>query len=489
MRKTLIVALIIICAVGGLFIASKVRAPKPPPPTTQQTWAEKGIPVETAVVSRGDMEQTVEVTGDINALDRVTLSAKIAGRVAQVTAREGDRVSRGQIIVVLDQQDLLSNLQTARGGLETAAAKLAQAKTGATVTKIQTDSAIEQAQSQLRSAQAKLTVAKNPARNQERMVAENAVASAKANLDAAESNYKRNQRLLTEGAISQSSFEVIEATYKVAKASYKSAEDQLSMIKEGGRTEDIGQAESAVEVAKENLRTAQANASQNLLRKEDVRQAKAALAQAEAAVAIAQQQLSYSYIRSPISGVVSSRTTEAGQVVAPGQALAEVVNLASIYLKGDVSETAFADIRTGQEVRVRIDAIPGQVFKGTLAEIYPSGSTSSRNFPVRIAIREGASRVRPGMFARGEIVTGISTGILLVPKDAIDENKGTQSVYTVEPNKTVKQHIVAVIRENDDYVQLQMPTDLKIGETVVTQGRQNMRNLQAGSKVRLDGGD
>jgi hypothetical protein len=46
-----------------------------------------------------------------------------------------------------------------------------------------------------------------------------------------------------------------------------------------------------------------------------------------------------------------------------------------------------------------------------------------------------------------------------------------------------------VIRENKDYVQLQTPTDLKIGEMVVTQGRQNMRNLQAGAKVRLGGGD
>jgi RND family efflux transporter MFP subunit len=485
MRKALIVTLIIVIAVGGLFAAMKKHAPKKQPATTQQIQAKDGIPVETAGIARGDMEQTVEVTGDINALDRVTLSSKIPGRVAQVMAREGDRVSRGQTVVVLDQQDLLSNLQTAQGGLETALARLSQAKTSQTVTKIQTDAAIEQAQAMLDSTNAGLAVAKNPSRSQDKIIAENGVAEAKANLDRAESDYNRNKSLVTQGAISQSTFDVFAMTYKVAQTQYKSATERLSLINEGGRVELVRQSEATVASAKEGLRTAKANASQNLLRKEDVRQAQAALAQAKAMVAISQQQLSYSNIKSPISGVLSSRTTEPGQVVSVGQALAEVVNLGSIYFKGDVSEKAFAGVRTGQPVRVRIDAIPGEVFQGVLAEIYPSGSIVSRNFPVRIAIKQSSGGVRPGMFARGEIITGTARNVLLVPKDAIDERKGTQSVFTVGAKRTVARHIVEVIRENRDYVQIQTPTDLKVGDVVVTQGRQN---LQQGTKVLLSNG-
>lgn len=485
MKKALLVVFIIVAVLGGLRLAMIRRAPKEAPPTTRQIWAKVGIPVQTAVLTRGDMEQIVEVTGDINALDKVTLSAKIPGRVAQVNAREGDRVSRGQTIVVLDQQDLLSNLISATGGLETATARLSQAKTNATVTKIQTDAAIEQAQAQLESAQAKLAVVKNPSRSQERMVAENNVAEAKANLDRAESDYKRNKSLVTQGAISQSSFEIVETQYRIAQTQYKSATERLSLIKEGGRSEEVQQAEAQVSVANEALKSAKAGASQNLLRKEDIRQAAAALDQARAMVAIAQQQLSYSYIKSPISGVVSSRSTESGQVVSAGQALAEVVNLGSLYFKGDVSEKRFAGIRVGQKVRVEIDAIPDAAFAGTLAEIYPSGSTLSRNFPVRITLREGGLRVRPGMFARGEIVTGVAKDILLVPKDAIDERKGTQSVFTVGPTKTVTRHIVGVIRENRDYVQVRTPTDLNAGDVVVTGGRQN---LQQGSKVQVGNG-
>ena len=484
MKKLFAVLLVIVAVLGGLVLAMVKQAPKKAPPTTQQIWADSGIPVETAVISLGDMEQTVEVTGDINALDKVTLSAKIAGRVAQVNAREGDTVSRGQTIVVLDQQDLLSNLVSARGGLETALARLSQAKTNGTVTKIQTAAAIEQAQAQLEAAKARLAVVKNPSRSQERMVAENSVAEAKANLDRAASDYKRNQNLVNQGAISQSSFEVVETQYKVAQTQYKSASERFSMIKEGGRTEEVLQAEAQVSVAQENVRTAKAGASQNMLRKEDVRQAQAAVSQAKAMLSIAEEQLSYSSIKSPISGVLSTRTTEPGQVVSSGQALAEVVNLGSIYFKGDVSEKGFANIRRGQHVRVKIDAMPGESFQGTLAEIYPSGSTLSRNFPVRIAILGGA-RVRPGMFARGEIVTGVASNVLIVPKDAVDERKGTQSVFTVSPNKTVTRHIVNVVRENRNYVQIQIPTDLNPGDVVVTQGRQN---LQQGSKVQLGSG-
>lgn len=485
MRKTLTIVLLILIVLGGLFGAMKARAPKKPQLTTEQRWARDGIPVETAILSRGDMEHAVEVTGDINALDRVTLSAKIPGRVISVSVREGDSVRCGQAVIVLDQADMRSNLASAESGLRAALARLSQAKTNQTVTKIQTDAAIEQAQAQLQAARAKLALAKQPSRSQERMVAENAVAEAKANLDRANADYKRNKNLLAQGAISQSAFDIVETQYKVAQAQYKSAKERLSMIKEGGRTEDIAQAEAQVQIAEEALRTARANASQNLLRKEDVRQAQAAVGQAKAAVALAEQQLSYCYVNAPISGLLSARQAEPGQVISAGQPLGEVVNLGSIYFKGDVSEKEIVNVRAGQHVRVTVDAIPGRTFAGRIDKVFPAGSTTSRNFSVRVRISDPSRQIRPGMFARGKIITGMSRNVLLVPKDAIDESKGTQYVYTVEPDKTVRRHVVSVIRENRDHVQIQMPTSLQPGDIVVTQGRQNLRNADKTTKVLI----
>ncbi len=497
MKKQMITVIAIALVVGGLVYAMVVRAPKTPTPTTEEIWAQVGIPVETALITLGDMERTVEVTGDVEALDKVMLSAKLSGRVAKVYAREGDRVSAGQTVVLLDQEDAVSGVEQAEGALRSAKARLSQARTHATVTKIQTHSAIEQADASLAAAKARLAVVKDPARSQEIMVARNNVKSAQANLDKAEADYKRHKQLLDEGAISQSAFDVVETQYRVEQAQFESAEQQLSLIEEGGRGEDVLAAQSQVEVAQEQLRAAKANASQNLVRKEDINSAQAGVKQAKAVLALAQHKVSYCYIKSPISGELASRLTEPGQVVAAGQALGEVVNLASVYFKGDISETELAGIKQRQRVRVVVDAQPGKTFTGTVARIYPAGSALSRNFPVRIEIDSATKLIKPGMFARGEIITGASHDVLLVPKDAIEERRGTKMVFTVESRDdvpesgkdkgkhvtvdVVKRHDVVVLHEGRDYVQVR-PVGLEVGDTVVTRGRQN---LQDGDKVSV----
>lgn len=493
MKKVIVPLLVVVLIFGALLITAKARAPKAAPPTTQQIWSEQGVPVSTASVTRGDMEQSVEITGDISTLGKVTLSAKLAGRVAAVNAREGDPIARGMTVIQLDQDDTLSGLQEAQGALQSAYARLSQATTNAKVTHIQTNAGIEQAKSALRSAEARLKVVKKPARSQERLVAENSVASAKANLDNAESNYKRHQQLVKEGAISQSMFEGVEATYKVAKAQYQSAEQQLSMIKEGGRNEDILQAQSQVESAREALVSAKANASQNLLRQEDIRSAKASVEQAKASLDMAKQRLSYTSIKSMISGELATRLTEPGQVVSPGQALADVVNLSAVYFKGQVSEKELINVKIGQTVRVQVDAVPERTFTGTVAQIYPSGSTLSRAFPVRIDISGTGGAIKPGMFAKGNIVTGVDKDVLLVPKDAVVDRHGTKLVFTVDKKigkkgKTTdiaKQHLINVIRENKNYVEIDVNSGLMIGDIVITSGRQN---LQDGIMISIKNG-
>lgn len=484
MKRTLTVVVAIALVLAGLFGAMALRKPKAPPPSTKEIWAREGIPVQTGMVVRGDMEQTVQVTGDINALSKVTLSAKVPGRIAQVFVREGDRVTPGMTIATLDQADALSNVKQAEAGLQSANTRLSQAITNAKVTRIQTDAAIEQARAAVDSANARLAVAKKPARSQEEMVAENAVASAKANLENAEASYKRHQRLLKEGAISQATFDVAKAQYTVAQSEHKSAQQRLSLVKEGGRSEDVEAAKAQVSVAEEQLRAAKANAAQNLIRQEDIRQATAAVKQAEATLALARQQLSYTVVKSSIAGEIASRQAEPGQVVAAGQPIADVVSLGSVFFKGDLSEKEIANVEKGQRVNVRIDAMPGRVFAGRVDEIYPSGSLVSRSFPVRIRIDKAGSVLRPGMFARGDIVTGLDTGVLLVPKEAIEERRGTKIVFTVGEKNIAKRHDVVASNENSHYVEVLTTDGLSEGDVVVTRGHQN---LQDGSVVAVSG--
>ena len=483
MKRTLTLVVTFAVIIAALVTVANIRKPKAPAPTTQDIWKQSGIPVQVAEVSRGDMAESIDITGDLTALNSAVISPKINGRLTTFSIHEGDVVSKGQVVAMLDQGDALNNLQSAQASLESAKARLAQAETTAEVTKTQTQSAIEQAESTVRSALAKLETAKRPNRSQERLVAENNVNSAKANLDRAEADYKRNERLRNRGAISESTFDGAKAEYLVAQANHKSAIQQLSLIEEGGRREDVTSAQAQVDSARSQLRTAKANASDYKLRLKDIQAAKASLLQAKAAVDTAKRQLDNTYIKSSISGVVSTKTAEVGQVVSPGGSLAEVVDLNSVYFKGEVSENALALISKGQSVAVHIDALAGESLKGVVVEIYPSGSTASRNFSVRISLVGAKDRAKPGMFATGTIGTGIRKNILRVSKDAVSEGNGIESVYRLESDNTVKKITVKVVKSDRNSSRIEETLELKVGDRLVTQG---IKNVQDGTKVELE---
>ena len=558
MKKIMFTIVGIAVVLAGLKLAAHMNMPQPPAPTAQDLWKSQGVPVETAVIAQGSLSETVEVTGDLTVLNSATISPKAAGRLKTVLVREGDLVTKGQVVAEQDQDDALNDVQTAQAALESSKARLSQAQTTGEVTVVQKQSAVDQtganfksvqaslsaaqtrlaqaattaevtkqqlqsdtdqAQANVESAEARVTLARKPSRTQEVLVAQNAVDSSKANLDNAEANYQRYKSMFERGAVSAMDYGTMKTQFDVAQANYKSAKEQLSQLQEGGRLEDIAtaqstldvartqlqqaksnavaknrlcdedmatarssvqQAEAAVDVANEQVKQAKTDLSDIRLRKDDITAALAAVHQAEANLAIAQRQLANTQITAPISGVIASRTADPGQVLSPGQAVATVVDLTSVYLKGDVAEQALNRITIGQAVQVKVDALPGVTMRGTVQEVNPSGSTSNRNFSVRIAIPHMERQFKPGMFARGVIYTGQSTQAMLIPKDAIEEQQGTQMVYTVDAGSVVKRHVIAVVREDDTFAQLDPNTDLHSGDHVVTTGHQN---LQDGVKV------
>lgn len=496
-RNLTIFVVVIVAVVGGLFGVMKIRAPKPAPPTKSALWAKDGIPVECVDVTIGDMKTTVPVTGSINALDQGALSPKISGRVGEVYFRAGDDISAGQIYAILDQSDAQNQLKQAEMGLQQAIsgrdiaiASFSKAVTGAKVTIIQTDAVISQAEANLSSAKAQLELAKQPARTQDKAIAENAVATAKAQLDNSETEFKRAERLYKEGAVSLSVYDSAKTGYTSAKNGYDSALQQLSVVNEGGRTESIQSAQNGVRSAEQALRQAKANASENMLRQEDIKSAKAGVknanamvSSAKAAVAIAQQNLSNTYVKAQMSGRIATRSIEPGQVIMPGQVIGTVVNLASLYFQADLSETDVASVRKGKLVAIMVDAIPGQVIRGTVDMILPEASLDSRKFPVRIRISDKETALMPGMYVRGNITTGVASQVLLVSKDAVDERRGTKMVFVAGADNTAKRIDVEVVRDDGVLAQIKEPTNLKAGDKVVTTGRQS---LQDGSHVRLE---
>ncbi len=476
MKKTLKLLGVVAVIIISLVAISQLRKPKGHAPTTTQIWKQSGVPVEAVTLQRGNMNNTVSVTGDLTALNAAVISSKISGRLTAVNVHEGDVVSQGQVLAVIDQGDSINAVEAAQANLESAKARLAQAVTNAKVSKITTDSAIQQANYSLKSALAKLEVVKRPTRTQERMVAENKAAASKANLDKAEADYKRNERLLKRGAISESAFDVYKTAYVVAQSDYKSAKDNLSLIDEGGRREDIASNQAQVEVARQQVLQAKANESQNLIKQRDVEAARAVVMQAQASVDTAKRQLDNTYIRAAISGVVSTKSADPGQVVSPGQNLGMIVDLNSIYFKGDVSEKYLTSITPGQNVLVTLEALQGQSLVGRVTKINPAGSTSSRNFSVQINLVNANGKIRPGMFASGDITIGINKDVLLLPKAALDERNGVKAAFSVGKDNKANRHLVTTVAEDRLFYQIQEQSGLKQGDQVITEGHVNVED-------------
>lgn len=288
----------------------------------------------------------------------VAVSAKVNGRVEKVLVDEGDKVKAGQVIAVIEQQEFQAQVDQAKANLAMAQAKLAA------------------------------TVAGN--RPQEVAQANAGVLQAKANMENARRNKARDEVLFQKGAISSQQRDASRTAYDIAQAQYMAAAEQYSLSAEGSRREDVQLAQAQVQ------------------------QARAALKNAEI-------QLTDTTIKAPVSGVVGVKSVEEGEVVAFGQQLFSITNLADIWVGANIEETYIGRVKVGQPVDFTIDAYPDIKFTGRVSEVGPaSGSqfallpteNTSANFtkvtqrlPIKIKADKSGYVLKPGMSAVIDIIT------------------------------------------------------------------------------------
>jgi len=481
-------------------------------------------PVEVQAAKRGTVTHWVAVSGSLVALDDVPVSSRVSGRLARVMVREGDSVAAGQVVAELDMADQRSGLRAAEEAVQAAQARLEQAKaihrqqvvtsqSGVKAAsaayaqqRVTTRTGIEAAQAALESAQAQLSQVREGARTQEIRRAQEQVTIAQAQLDKAQADSARYRTLTKQGAAAKATLEQFETAERVAQAQLRAAQEALSLVKEGARSQEVVQAEQAVRQAEERLRQAKAAAAMDDVRAADlesaragmaqidvraayVQAARAALHQAQSSAAIARKALADAFIRSPLSGRVASRTAEPGQVVSPGAPILRVVALNSVGFEPAVPARELASIRVGQPVEVIVGNPSDTPFQGRVAVIYPAGAEQSRTFTIRISIDNKRGLLRPGMFARGRIQVEQHANALLVPKGALlrDTAEGAREdqarVFTVENSKAVEHRVVTGLESDDgQWVEVRGLSD---GAQVVIQGQ---HGLTDGEQVTIGTG-
>jgi HlyD family secretion protein len=204
---------------------------------------------------------------------------------------------------------------------------------------------------------------------------------------------------------------------------------------------------------------------------------------AEAVVGSREDELAHLRIRMPFTGVLTQRLIETGESVLPGQAVAEVMTLDSLYVRAPLDERDAAMVAPGQDARVTLDPFPGTVWKAPVTRVAPvveETRESNRTLSIEVDLppwRTGP-RPRPGMSADVEIVLELRNDVLRVPTAAVLDGR---RVLALRNGRAVAREVKAGLR-NWDWTEI--TSGLSPGEVVIT--TLDRPGVRAGARVRAD---
>jgi HlyD family secretion protein len=349
-----------------------------------------------------DQGRTIQVSGNIEVTE-AQVAFKLAGRVLERLVDEGMLVHNGQVIARLEDADLRADLASRRGDFQAVQAALAAMLAGSRPQEIAA------AKAALGKAEWALKELEAGSRKQQIASAQATLQSATADRDQAKSDYERARRLIASKTISPQDYDRASAAYTVALEKTRDAAEQLSLVQEGPRSEDIDQARALRDQAKAQYDLVKAGP-----RQEDIDQARAKVEQAKAAVKLAEVRVNYATVYSPLTGIVLSKNIEPGEYVAPGTPVVTVGDLVNVWLRAYIDEADLGRVKVGQKARVTTDTYPGRVYPGTISFISAEAEFTPKNvqtakqrvklvYRIKIDIQNPKMELKAGMPADAQI--------------------------------------------------------------------------------------
>jgi RND family efflux transporter MFP subunit len=260
------------------------------------------------------------------------------------------------------------------------------------------------------------------------------VRQARAQMDGARMRLERAQQLSQSGLLAKADLDATNSAYKVTEAQYADSLDEA-------------------------------------------RNRQGVLAQRKSELEIAKQQLADAVLTTPIDGVIRSRSANVGQYVTAGAPVATVVQMSPLRLRTEVPERESVNIRAGMPVRLTVEGTTGD-HQGRVARLSPSFDETNRTLLVETEVANPAGTIRPGAFARAEIVTSSSQRAVMVPAATVVTFAGIDRVFTVSGDTASEKRIKAGRRTSDG---IEILEGIAAGDEVVL----NPGNITDGEKVRV----
>jgi len=451
------------------------------------------LTAQIATVKPGTFVTRLPETGIVQRPKLQTLPALVAGNIVTITARPGDHVHAGDILVSLTNPQLENAALDAHQAYLSSASHAVSTERTDNSTVVADEASLESAKFRLNQAisdqkagaQSGLGYGFSSAQ-QERADADAAVANADTNLHEAKRIYDADLDLFNNKAISQDALE--QQAAKLAEA--KVADDQARTQREatlaqlGRQTsvlrDSVRAARDAVRQAEAALAAARANAGAGS--PGDVEAARADESQKLADDRYAQAQVARLTIRAPFDGVVqtiasesgdSLRQLQPGDAVTTGQALVTVASDSGYVVRARVDEQDIAQVAVGQRADISGQDLNGKTLVGHIVNIGAVAQKSddpantSRQVITTIALDQTVPYLRDGMSVDIDILTANRSGVIVVPNDAIQSDATGKYVLTVTAGGRTKRTAIVAGPSNDS--QTTVASGLRPGDRIVTE--------------------
>lgn len=233
----------------------------------------------------------------------------------------------------------------------------------------------------------------------------------------------------------------------------------------------VAQAQAEASLARSSLERARQLAGTKAISQQELDQLASQLAVREAMTRVDQERLADREVLAPFDGVLGPRLVSAGQYVNAGTPLAVLVDDVQVKVRFRIPERQLGAVRPGQTGRLRVNAYPDREFTGTVDLVSPEVDETTRTAEVRLVAANPEGRLRPGFFARVELVVGRREQAVVVSEAAIVPALDRYSVFAVDGDRARKRDVKLGVRLPG---KVEIVTGLEAGQAIVVSGQQKL---------------
>jgi HlyD family secretion protein len=344
---------------------------------------------------------------------QVDLFPRVSGYLERIDVRLGDYVRQGQVVAQIDRSDFLQKVRETEAKLAYAKAQLSELEAGS--------------------------------RPEDLRQAEEGVKQSQSRFDNARYHRERVDALYKRQVISKKEMDLADMEYNVAEAQLAASQQHLKLVREGVRQE-------VKEASRAKVKEMEALLGQERIRFENT------------------------LIAAPFRGEICKRYVDAGALISSSTPVVCLIHTDTLKVVANVLEKDVSLVKIGMKARIEAQSLPGKLFEGKITRINSALDSATRTLQAEIEIPNSDRVLKPGMFVRLEVVLSQKPQALVVPRNAVLEERGNKFLFVVLENQALRRSVTTGFEQDPD---VEILEGIAEGERVVVKGQDSLKDRSA----------